>query len=112
MIQRYSALLAALFASLMLSQTPAHADGLEDVLKRGVLKVAVPQDFPPFGSVGPDMKPRGLDIDTPRGAALFLALVRDLGGERGVVLDHTNSGVIRGRPEEPCTSYATMLFSR
>ena len=66
MIQRYSALLAALFASLMLSQAPALADGLEDVLKRGVLKVAVPQDFPPFGSVGPDMKPRGLDIDTAK----------------------------------------------
>jgi polar amino acid transport system substrate-binding protein len=26
----------------------------------------VPQDFPPFGSVGPDMKPRGLDIDTAK----------------------------------------------
>src|SRR5690606_16402481 len=29
----------------------------------GVLKVAVPQDFPPFGSVGKDMKPQGYDID-------------------------------------------------
>ena len=66
MTLRYSALLASLFASLMLSQVPAHADGLEDVVKRGVLKVAVPQDFPPFGSVGPDMKPRGLDIDTAK----------------------------------------------
>ncbi|CAI8977672.1 transporter substrate-binding domain-containing protein [Pseudomonas sp. YuFO8] len=66
MTQRYSALLAALFASLVLSQAPAHADALEDVVQRGVLKVAVPQDFPPFGSVGPDMKPRGLDIDTAK----------------------------------------------
>jgi polar amino acid transport system substrate-binding protein len=64
MTKRYSALLAALFASLMLGQAPAHANGLDDVTSRGVLKVAVPQDFPPFGSVGPDMKPRGLDIDT------------------------------------------------
>ena len=64
---------------------------------------------------------RGLDIDSPRGAALFLALVRDLGdslrslrerNERGVVLEHTNSGVIRDRPKEPCTSYATMLFAK
>ena len=53
----------------------------------------------------------GLDIDTPRGAALFLALVRDLGSLRGVVLDHSDSGVIRNRPDEPCTSYATMLFT-
>ncbi|CAN1605887.1 transporter substrate-binding domain-containing protein [Pseudomonas sp. B21-028] len=66
MIQRCSALLTVLFASLMLCQLPAHADGLEDVVKRGTLKVAVPQDFPPFGSVGPDMKPRGLDIDTAK----------------------------------------------
>jgi polar amino acid transport system substrate-binding protein len=66
MTQRYSALIIALFASLVLSQAPAHADALEDVVKRGVLKVAVPQDFPPFGSVGPDMKPRGLDIDTAK----------------------------------------------
>ncbi|GBH20869.1 hypothetical protein KPSA3_06907 [Pseudomonas syringae pv. actinidiae] len=64
MTKRYSVLLTALFASLMLSQTPAHANGLDDVVARGTLKVAVPQDFPPFGSVGPDMKPRGLDIDT------------------------------------------------
>src|SRR3546814_3442619 len=66
MIKRYSALLTALFASLMLAHLPAQADGLEDVVKRGTLKVAVPQDFPPFGSVGPDMKPRGLDIDTAK----------------------------------------------
>ena len=66
MTQRYSALICALFASLMLSQAPAHANDLDDVIARGTLKVAVPQDFPPFGSVGPDMKPRGLDIDTAR----------------------------------------------
>jgi polar amino acid transport system substrate-binding protein len=66
MTKRYSALLTALFASLVLSQTPAHANGLDDVISRGTLKVAVPQDFPPFGSVGTDMKPRGLDIDTAK----------------------------------------------
>jgi polar amino acid transport system substrate-binding protein len=42
----------------------ARADALDDVRKAGVLKVAVPQDFPPFGSVGVDMKPLGYDIDT------------------------------------------------
>jgi len=31
--------------------------------KHGVLRVAVPQDFPPFGSVTADLKPQGLDID-------------------------------------------------
>lgn len=42
----------------------ARADALEAITKAGVLKVAVPQDFPPFGSVGPDLKPLGYDIDT------------------------------------------------
>ena len=64
--KRCTTLLGALFASLMLAQVPAHADGLQDITQRGTLKVAVPQDFPPFGSVGPDMQPRGLDIDTAR----------------------------------------------
>ncbi|QMV16752.1 transporter substrate-binding domain-containing protein [Vibrio spartinae] len=41
----------------------ASADQLETIQKRGVLKVAVPQDFPPFGSVGTDMQPQGYDID-------------------------------------------------
>lgn len=43
MTQRYSALLAALFASLMLSQAPAHADGLEDVVKRGTSRSPCPR---------------------------------------------------------------------
>ena len=64
MTPRYSALICTLFTSLMLVQAPAHANDLDDVIARGTLKVAVPQDFPPFGSVGPDMKPRGLDINS------------------------------------------------
>lgn len=42
----------------------AQADALDTIKKNGVLRVAVPQDFPPFGTVGPDLKPRGYDIDT------------------------------------------------
>ncbi|TLX58632.1 amino acid ABC transporter substrate-binding protein [Stutzerimonas nosocomialis] len=57
-------LFTLLLASLVLFAGVARADLLEDIAKRGELRVAVPQDFPPFGSIGPDMKPRGLDIDT------------------------------------------------
>lgn len=42
----------------------AQADALDDIHKSGTLRVAVPQDFPPFGSIGTDLKPRGYDIDT------------------------------------------------
>lgn len=41
----------------------AHADTLQNVTSSGVLKIGVFQDYPPFGSVGTDMKPRGFDVD-------------------------------------------------
>ena len=41
----------------------AQADLLDDIVKRGTIRVAVPTDYPPFGFVGPDMKPQGLDVD-------------------------------------------------
>ena len=52
----------ALIGSTALSAT-ARADALANAEKSGTLRIAVPQDFPPFGTVGPDMKPRGYDID-------------------------------------------------
>jgi polar amino acid transport system substrate-binding protein len=57
-------LLLGLAALMMLSVPLAgRADALDDIMKSGTLKVAVPQDFPPFGSVTPDLKPVGYDID-------------------------------------------------
>lgn len=53
---------ALLFAAIPLAK-PGHADELADIMKAGVIKVAVPQDFAPFGSAGPDLKPQGYDID-------------------------------------------------
>lgn len=51
-------------ATVLLAQAGAvMADQLQDIEKRGVLRVAVPQDFPPFGSVNADLKPQGYDID-------------------------------------------------
>ncbi len=65
-MQRRRFLLA--FASIIglaaLAHAPeARADALKDIMARGAIRVAVPQDFPPFGSVGPDMAPQGYDID-------------------------------------------------
>jgi len=56
-------LCAALAATLVFTQS-ARADALADIKKAGLVRVAVPQDFPPFGSVGKDMRPQGYDIDT------------------------------------------------
>lgn len=41
----------------------ALADSMETIRKNGILRIAIPEDFPPFGTVGPDLKPRGYDID-------------------------------------------------
>jgi polar amino acid transport system substrate-binding protein len=58
------AIRAAFFGILTLTTaTAARADALDDIMKAKVIKVAVPQDFAPFGSAGPDLKPVGYDID-------------------------------------------------
>jgi len=64
-------LLSSVCASLLLMLTvhSAQANQLESIQKKGILKVAVPQDFPPFGSIGTDFKPQGYDIDM----AVYLA---------------------------------------
>ena len=50
------------FAVIAMTASVAHAD-LDDLLERGKVVIAVPQDFAPFGSVGPDLKPEGYDVD-------------------------------------------------
>lgn len=60
-VRRFAAALLAFAAVAGVNQ--ARADALGDIMAAGVLKVAVPQDFPPFGSVGADMTPVGYDID-------------------------------------------------
>jgi polar amino acid transport system substrate-binding protein len=60
---KFPKILFAMVAATALLSTTARADALADIIKSGVLKVAVPQDFPPFGSVTSDLKPQGLDID-------------------------------------------------
>lgn len=57
------AALAATLATTIGFGAPARADALADIAARGTIRVAVPQDFPPFGSVGTDMAPMGYDID-------------------------------------------------
>ncbi|WP_382162222.1 transporter substrate-binding domain-containing protein [Hydrogenophaga sp. ANAO-22] len=53
----------ALAAALGLGQAHAQA-ALDTVMKNKLIKIAIPTDFPPYGFVGIDLKPQGLDIDT------------------------------------------------
>jgi polar amino acid transport system substrate-binding protein len=61
--RRWLAAFVAAPALVFFTAQAAHADALDAIAKRGTLRVAVPEDYPPFGSVGPDMKPQGYDID-------------------------------------------------
>lgn len=62
----YKKLLSYVLRGMMLSTivtAPAYAGQLEDITKAGVVRVAVPQDFAPYGMMGTDMKPVGYDVD-------------------------------------------------
>jgi polar amino acid transport system substrate-binding protein len=50
-----------------LAALPASAqDALSTIMARKSIRVAVPTDYPPFGFVGNDMQPQGMDIDMAR----------------------------------------------
>ena len=54
----------ALAALALTGATIASAQtALDDIMKAKEIKVAIPTDFPPYGFVGTDLKPQGLDID-------------------------------------------------
>lgn len=66
MLKRTFLKVAALTALSLAAPQIAAADALAEIEKSGSIRVAVPQDFPPFGSVGPDMTPQGYDIDVAK----------------------------------------------
>ena len=63
----------ALFTSLCVHAQTA----LDDVLKAKKITIAIPTDFPPYGFVGTDLKPQGLDID----------MANYIGGKLGVAVE-------------------------
>ncbi|CAN5579048.1 transporter substrate-binding domain-containing protein [soil metagenome] len=61
-LARTAALLACTLAAPFAASV-ALADALDDVLKAGVLRVAVTLDYPPFGLVDAEMRPQGYDVE-------------------------------------------------
>lgn len=61
----------------------AQADELDDIVKAGVLKVGIFEDFPPFSSAGTDMKSQGYDIDVINALAAALGVTPELTGITG-----------------------------
>jgi polar amino acid transport system substrate-binding protein len=57
---------ATAFAGLLgiaLTASALAQNALDEVLAKKVITIAIPTDFPPYGFVGTDLKPQGLDID-------------------------------------------------
>jgi polar amino acid transport system substrate-binding protein len=53
-----------LAAAALFSVGAAHAqNALDNVLKAKTIKIAVPTDYPPYGSVDKNMTPQGLDVE-------------------------------------------------
>jgi polar amino acid transport system substrate-binding protein len=58
------------FGALATQTAFAAENALATIMERKLVRIAVPTDYPPYGSVGTDMTPRGYDIDM---AALIAA---------------------------------------
>ena len=71
-------LIGLMAGAMMFSAGAARADALDDIQKNGTLRVAVPADFPPFGSVDANLKPQGFDIDVANLIAKKLGVKIDL----------------------------------
>lgn len=66
-------------ALLLAGAGAAHAQSaLEQIGKSRVVRIGVPADYPPYGFVGPDMQPQGLDIDMARYIAAALGARAEL----------------------------------
>ncbi|MGE0332059.1 MAG: transporter substrate-binding domain-containing protein [Ramlibacter sp.] len=68
-----------LATAALLAATGAQAQtALDDVMKAKKITIAIPTDFPPYGFVGTDLKPQGLDIDMANYIAAKLGVAIEL----------------------------------
>ena len=79
-LQRRSILALALVAGAgLFSATAAFADSaLDGVMAKKSITIAIPTDFPPYGFVGTDMAPQGLDVDMAKLIAAKLGVAVEL----------------------------------
>jgi polar amino acid transport system substrate-binding protein len=69
------ALATSLVGTLCLAPVSALADQLNDILSAGKITIGVPENFPPFGSVGATFEHEGYDVDIAK------LIAEDLGVE-------------------------------
>jgi polar amino acid transport system substrate-binding protein len=62
-MQRRSTLVLGWVLASLLSTAAQAQTALDEVMAKKAITIAIPTDFPPYGFVGVDLKPQGLDID-------------------------------------------------
>lgn len=67
-----------LVAACALAGTARAQNALDEILAKKQITIAVPTDFPPYGFVGTDLKPQGLDIDMANLIAAKLGVAAEL----------------------------------
>lgn len=75
----FGKLTTAAIAAAFMAVTPAAAD-LPEILSSGEIKIAVPENFPPFGALGSSGEHEGYDVDVAK------LIAEDLGVELDLVL--------------------------
>lgn len=72
---RRLAITSTLLGAMCLAPVAALADQLTDILSSGKITIGVPENFPPFGSVGASLEHEGYDVDIAK------LIAEDLGVE-------------------------------
>ena len=62
-MRRRTVLSLSLVVSLLAAPAAFAQTALDEILAKKAITIAIPTDFPPYGFVGTDLKPQGLDID-------------------------------------------------
>jgi len=76
--KRHLSTAIAALALLGAAGTAMAQTALDDVLKAKKITIAIPTDYPPYGYVGTDLKPQGLDIDMAKLIAAKLGVELEL----------------------------------
>jgi len=76
--KRHLLALSAGFALAALAGVAQAQTALDDVMKAKAIKIAIPTDFPPYGFVGTDLQPQGLDVDMAKYIATKLGVKVEL----------------------------------
>ena len=69
---------SAMAAGLLLAFGAQAQTALDDLIKAKKITIAIPTDFPPYGFVGTDLKPQGLDVDMANYIAAKLGVAVEL----------------------------------